>query len=138
MLKRKIICYMKKCYSRKVHATARYFDKFLESVSWSNTHRPPFPESVYVAMSDQQGQRTHCGEKSEINVVQWGDLQGDFQSQNHSDDLQESHQNQVQTCDKLKPLGNCCWVDCAEQVQLDNYAFISSARSYSNYSMTRL
>ena len=37
--------------------------------------------------------------------------------QNHLDQ-QKLLQNQVHVCEDLKPLRNCSWVDCAEQVDL--------------------
>ena len=116
MLKWRIICDKNECYPCRYILTI-----FLESVSWSNTHRPSFPELVYVAMSDQPGQPTNDGENGEQNIFK-GDHQSDFQSTTSSlDDLQESRQNkEMLTCDEFKPLnstnGTCPWVDCAEQV----------------------
>ena len=63
-------------------------------------------------MADQQGQNVYEREKIEHIIDQCGDLQG----QNTPDDQQEILQNQVHICEDLKPLLNCSWVDCAEQV----------------------
>ena len=66
-------------------------------------------------MADQQGQNVFGGEKNGDIIDQWGDLQG----QSTSDDEQkflENSQNRVRACEDIKPLGNCSWVDCAEQV----------------------
>ena len=72
-------------------------------------------------MADQQGQNVFDGEKSEHIIDQWGDLQGP----STMDDQQKLLQNQVHVCEDLKPLRNCSWVDCAEQVDFILFSHFS-------------
>ena len=87
-------------------------------------------------MADQQGQNMYNGGNSEVIIDQWGDLQADFQPPSTPDALQEfnpnsqseNSQNEAQACDELKPLKNCSWVDCSEQVHLIIFEPLSAPR----------
>ena len=76
-----------------------------------------------MADQHQQGRNMYGGEKNEDIIDQWRDLQDDQQK------ILENSENQRQACDDLEPLGNCSWVDCAEQVDLILAFVISSHRS---------
>ena len=65
---------------------------------------------------------TFCKEKSKINIAPGADqhnFSDKIQSQSRLNDLPGFHQNsqnRVQAINELVPLGNCSWVDIAEQV----------------------
>ena len=70
-----------------------------------------------MADQHQQGQNVFDGEKNRDIIDQWVDLQGQS-TQNDQHKILENSQNGVWACEDMKPLRNCSWVDCAEQVEI--------------------